>query len=118
MNHYYLFRLKAEKGDEFPVQNHFFKNDKAESLVNVAGVALVKTTDTKELGEQFVKFLLSEESQKYFSSETHEYPVAAGVAAREGLPALDSLKTPKVDFSKVGDLKETVALLRKSKALP
>ena len=118
VNHYYLFRLKKEHGADYPVENHFFRNGKSGSLINVAGIGVMSTSDDQESAQKFIAFLHSDESQKYFASETYEYPVAGSAAAYEGLPPLSELKPPTVDFGKVGNLEQTVKLLRKNSALP
>ena len=118
VNHYYLLRLKAEHGADYPVANHFFKNAKAESLVNVSGVAVLKSSDNTEAAHQFVTYLLSEDAQKYFAAETYEYPVVASVPPSEGLIPLAELNPPKVDFAKLANLETTATLLREAEALP
>ncbi len=100
VNHYYLFRRIAEEGGANVVAaNHFLTGAGAASLVMPAGVGVLETSDQRDDAEDFVEFLLSASSQKYFADETFEYPLAAGVAASPGLPALDSLSTPRVDLS-------------------
>lgn len=118
VNHYYLLRLKAEHGADYPVANYFFKNGKAEALVNVSGVSTLKSSKNREGAHKFVEFLLSPEAQSYFASETHEYPVVEGVKPSGDLPALGTLAPPKVDFAKLANLETTVKLLRETKALP
>ncbi len=112
VNHYYLMRLKSQKGESYPATNHFFSNGDVGSLVNVAGVAILKTSDTQPAAEQFVNYLLNAQSQQFFASETFEYPVANGVAANPGMPALDQIQTPELDLSRLDDLEATLELLR------
>ena len=118
VNHYYLFRLKQEHGADYPVENHFFADEGAGSLVNVSGVARLKTSTNEEATTAFLEFLLSEEAQQYFATETFEYPVVSSVEPSKGLPPLAAVKAPKVDFSKLANLETTVGLLRAAKALP
>lgn len=118
VNHYYLYRLKKEHGDDYPVENHFFKSEKSGSLVNVSGVSQLKTAPNAESAQKFVEYLLSEEAQKYFASETYEYPVLSAVAPHGNLPPLADIKAPKVDFAKLANLEATVKLLREAKAMP
>lgn len=118
VNHYYLFQVKAEHGADFPIENHFFKNGGAESLVNVAGVAMLKTSKNTEAAQQFVDYLMGESAQKHFAEVTYEFPAAAGVAPSHKLPKMTELNTPKIDVAKLSNLKTTVTLLRTAKALP
>ena len=98
VNHYYLLRLQAEEG-ETAAANHFLASGGPGSLVMPAGAGVLATSDQKESAERLIEFLLSAESQEYFARETFEYPLAAGVAALEGLPPLESLGSPLLDLS-------------------
>ncbi len=112
VNHYYVMQLIKQKGESYGARNHFFSGGDVGSLVNVAGAAILKTSNDKPAAEEFINFLLNNESQQYFSSETFEYPVVQGVAANSGLPALDQIETPVLDLSKLEDLEGTLELLR------
>ncbi len=116
-NHYYLFRLKKENGDDFPVANHYFKSGKSGSLVNSAGIGVLKTSKNKEAAVKFAEYLLSKEAQEYFANETHEFPLIAEVDAGEKLPPVSELKVPPTDLSTLGELEPAVKLLREVGAL-
>jgi iron(III) transport system substrate-binding protein len=58
-----------------------------------------------------VRFLLEEEAQRYFSEETFEYPLAAGVEPVEGLPPLDEIASTRIDLEQLGDLERTEELI-------
>ncbi len=118
VNHYYLFQVKAEHGADFPIKNHFFKNGGAESLVNVAGVGILKTSKNQETAQKFVTYLMGESAQKHFAEVTYEFPAAAGVTPSHELPKMVDLNAPKIDVAKLSNLKTTVELLRSTKALP
>jgi len=118
VNHYYLFQVKAEHGAEFPIANHFFKNGGAESLVNVAGISILKTSKNTEAAQAFVEYLLGESAQRHFAEVTYEFPAAAGVEPSHQLPKMLELDAPKIDVAKLSNLKTTVSLLRAAKALP
>ena len=94
VNHYYLMQQLAEQGESFPVRNHFLAGDDPGSLVNVAGAGILSTAKNPAAAQAFVDFLLSEESQTYFATETHEYPLIAGVAANPALPTLAEIESP------------------------
>ncbi|AFY80921.1 iron ABC transporter substrate-binding protein [Oscillatoria acuminata] len=110
-NHYYLERIKAEN-TEVPVA-HAFPNDVG-SLVNVAGVSILQTTDNLEGATQFVNFMLSPQAQEYFAQETHEYPLATGIVATKDLKPLSDIKYPDIDLSNLDDLEGTLQLLQES----
>lgn len=114
VNHYYLYELIAEKGAKNVVaKNHFFQDDSAGSLVNAAGLGILKTSEKEEAAQKFVEYLIGEKGQKYFVEETSEYPVTNEVASLEDLPELSTLGDPDFDLSDLDSLDETIALLDK-----
>lgn len=117
VNHYYLLQLIAEHGPEYPVAQHFFRAGDVGSLVNVAGLGELATTDQPEEATAFLDFMLGEEAQAYFAEESFEYPLVDGVAADPRLPELASLESPEVDLSALADLRGTVELLREVGAI-
>ena len=117
VNHYYLHRLKAEHGDDFPVKNHYFRSGKSGALVNLSGVAVMKTAKDKELAQSLVTYLLSAEGQKKVVERNHEFPVTIGATALKELPSLESLKAPVIDPVALNRLEETVKLLKETGVL-
>jgi iron(III) transport system substrate-binding protein len=117
VNHYYLFRFLAEEGEAFGARNYYLAGD-AGGLVNVAGVAILKTSNLSESAERFVEFLLSEDSQRFFADETYEYPLVAGVDPYPDLPTLEELDSPLVELNELADLRGTIALLQEVGILP
>lgn len=100
VNHYYLLRTLDEDAS-VPGANHFFPTAVAGSIVMPAGVGILAESEAAEAATAFVEFLLSEESQRYFATETFEYPLIAGVAPDPRLPALSSIATPDLDLSQL-----------------
>ena len=78
----------------------------------------MKKSEDRETAERFIEYLLSEPAQKYFASETKEYPLAAGVEPEGDLPPLDSLDPPQVDLGSLSDLQGTLSMLRELGILP
>jgi iron(III) transport system substrate-binding protein len=112
VNHYYLYEKIAEVGaDKVHARHHFFANGDPGALVNVSGVGIVKGTGRRTEAERFVSFMLGSEAQHYYSENTKEYPLVAGVAPQAGLPALDSIDGPDIDLGDLASLKETLDLL-------
>jgi iron(III) transport system substrate-binding protein len=118
INHYYLFVKRDEEGSGYPVENAFLGGGDAGALVNVAGAAILGTSDGVGAAERFVEFLLSERAQSYFAEQTHEYPLAAGIPAEPGLPSLGELDPPDIDLGALEDLQGTLRLLQEVGALP
>ena len=118
VNHYYLYRLRAEHGDDFPVANHYFRSGKADSLVNVAGVAIVATSKNKPAAEKFVSHLVGTSAQKYFATKNYEFPLVSGIELPIDLPDIATLNPPVVDLAKLTDLASAHQILRQAQALP
>jgi iron(III) transport system substrate-binding protein len=116
VNHYYLFRFTAEDPD-FPAANRFLPGDIG-GLVNVAGVGILEATDQPAAAEELVRYLLSEDVQNYFGTETNEkeFPAVVGIEA-DGLPTVDELEAPAIDLSDLEDLQGTLTLLQETGAL-
>jgi iron(III) transport system substrate-binding protein len=112
VNHYYIYELREERPDA-PVANHYLRAGDPGSLVNAAGVGVLKTSEHKENAEKFARFLISRKGQVYFTHAEWEYPVTAGVAPPKGLPPLEQLVGPqKVSLGDLGvKLKSTLKML-------
>jgi iron(III) transport system substrate-binding protein len=118
VNHYYLLRFLAEEGESFPARNYFLPGGGPGSLVMVAGAGVLSTSSQNDAAGQFLEYLLSPQAQRYFATETFEYPVLEGVEQPAGLVPLAELDAPQIDLSNLADLKGTVDLLRETGALP
>ena len=110
VNHYYLYRLRAE-GRAGKAANKVFGEGDPGSLVNVSAAGLVKGGKHAADARRLVEFLLNDESQRYFAEETFELPVVATVTGDVDLPAISSLPPPEVDLSKLDDAKGSIDLL-------
>ena len=117
INHYYLMGALAEQGDSLPVRNQFLDGDDPGALVNVAGAGILTTAANPAAAQAFVDFLLSEESQQYFATETHEYPLVPGIAANPALPPLAEIASPDIDLSDLADLEGTLRLIQEAGVL-
>lgn len=109
VNHYYWYEKAAEVGaDAMRAQIAFTKPDDPGSLVNVAGVGILKDNPN---ATKFVEWLLTPQTQTWFVENTWEYPLLPSVAAAEGLPALDTLRGPDVPLAELADLPGTLVML-------
>jgi iron(III) transport system substrate-binding protein len=118
LNHYYLYRFLAERGDSFKARNYYFTNGDLGGLFLVSGAAVVNTSKSKPEAERFIEFLLSPKAQEYFAKQDHEYPLDKTVAADPNLPPLSTLKAPEIDLSDLGDLRGSLELMRQTGILP
>lgn len=117
VNHYYLFQLKDEAGDDIPARNYYLKNGDPGALVLAAGAGVLGSAENPEAAEQFLEYALSEEAQQYFATETHEYPLVDGVEIDDELVALSEIESPRIDLSNLDDLQGTLELLRETGVL-
>jgi iron(III) transport system substrate-binding protein len=111
VNHYYVYAVGREAGGDFPVANHFFAAGDPGSLINVAGIGLIEGADDAEAALAFADYLLSDEAQEYFATETFEYPLTEGVAAPEGLVPLNEIGHPDIELGELADLRGSLDLL-------
>ena len=116
VNHYYLFRFLAEDPD-IAAALHFFPGGDPGSFINVAGAAILKTSDQSETALALVKYLLSDSAQQYFAAATYEYPLVASVDPSVELPDLADIEAPEIDLSAIDDLQATLEMIEDSGAL-
>lgn len=115
INHYYVAEAQAEDPD-YPVKVHFPPKDLG-SLINVAGVGVLASSDRKTEAMAFVRAMLSKRAQTYFADSSKEYPLISGVQAPKELTPLADIPSPDIDLAKLGDLPGTLRLMRDTGAL-
>ncbi|HVL50439.1 MAG TPA: iron ABC transporter substrate-binding protein [Actinomycetota bacterium] len=111
VNHYYAYQI-AKREPGLRAANHFFTGGDPGALVNVAGVGILRSSDAQATAGRLVEYLLSEDAQNHFATESSEYPMIDGIAIDERLTPLDELQPPDIDLSDLEDLEGTLALLR------
>ncbi len=116
VNHYYLFRLRAE-GKAGKAENKYFGAGDPGGLVNVAGAGILQGSKKAADAARLIEFMLTDESQRYFAEKTFELPVVPSVQADPQLPDIEKLATPEVELSKLDDAKGTVDLLTRLQIL-
>ena len=116
VNHYYLFRFLAEDPN-ITATLHFFPGGDPGSLINVAGAAILKSTDQPFVALELVNYLLSDAAQSYFAEKTYEYPLVASVDPSVAIPALADIEAPLIDLSDLADLQGTLEMIENSGAL-
>jgi iron(III) transport system substrate-binding protein len=98
-----------------PSRNHSFAGDDVGALVIPSAASVLGDTDRAEEASRVVDLLLSAEARRYFSDQTFEYPLAAGIPVAAGLPPLASLRSPDYGVDALGGGRErTVELIRSS----
>jgi len=116
VNHYYLFRFLAEDPD-ITTTLHFFPGGDAGSLINIAGAGILATSDQQDVALQLVEYMLADEAQEYFATETYEYPLVESVEPSVELPPLADIEAPEIDLSDLDDLQGTLEMIENSGAL-
>lgn len=113
VNHYYLYRFLAEQGESFKARNYFEPGGGPGSLLMVAGAGILNTAKNVENAQAFIDYLLSEEGQTYFVTQTSEYPVVEGVELPQGLPPLAEVdaNAPQISLSDLADVQGTQNML-------
>ena len=110
INHYYWYARGNEVGFEnLNSEIAAFESQDVGNLRNVAGVGIL-SEDSR--AKAFVQFLLSETAQKYFVTETSEYPLIEGLDPLPGLTPLDQIPAPEFDLNDLEALEETLQLIR------
>ncbi len=118
VNHYYVPRFIKERGEDFGARNAYPGRGDPGALIDVAGVAILNTSDHQAAAQRFVRFMLGPEAQRYFAEKTFEYPLSAGIEPAGNLPPLQTLDPPRVDPDQLADLEGTLKLLRETGVLP
>ncbi len=118
VNHYYLHRFLSEQGSDFGARNYHLSDGGPGSLLLVAGAGILGSSTSKDVAVEFLEFLLSVEAQSYFADEVFEYPLLEGISEPEGLPPLESLRIPEIDYRQLNDVEGTITLLREVGVLP
>jgi iron(III) transport system substrate-binding protein len=72
--------------------------------INISGVALTKNAPNKDAAVKLIDFLLSNESQLWYATTNHEYPVLADIAWSKLLQSFGTFKTEQVPLGKLGEL--------------
>lgn len=112
VNHYYWYEKAAEVGaDAMRAQLAFTAPKDPGSLVNVAGAGILANAAEDPNAAAFVAWLLTPEIQQWFVENTFEYPLVPGIAAVDGVPALDTLSGPDVGLADLADLPGTLTML-------
>lgn len=110
VNHYYLLRLRAEQGGS-TAMNYFFQSGDPGALVMASGAGVLSSADHPDEALEFIRFLLTDESQTFFLEEVFEYPLADGVGAPDGQVPLADLPTPDIDLSELATVLDRATAL-------
>lgn len=108
MNSYYIITLLNSKkqsdqetakslGVIFPNQNG------RGTHINISGIALLKSSQNKDVAIKFIEFMLSKEAQEILVSTSHEYPVNKDAKPSKEIAALGKFKEDSISLNKVAN---------------
>ena len=110
-NHYYIYEVAQSLGRAINVKDGFFAPGDVGNLVNVSGAGILNTAKNSAGAAELIKFLLSNESQNKFVTDTNEYSVLPDLPAPKDLPSLKEIGSPRVDLTALKDVAATQQLL-------
>ena len=113
VNHYYLWEVSTALGRAINVKNGYFTPGDIGNLINVSGAGVLATSKKQESAQELINFLTSEDIQKLFVEQTHEYALVPGASSPQDLPALKSIGSPRVDLGQLVNIQRTQDLLIK-----
>ena len=117
INHYYVAQAIAAEGPDYPV-HVYFPPEGLGSLILLTSVGVLESSDRKEEAFDFVRSLLSDETQSYFTGSSKEYPLAVGVPPDPALEVpLKSIPSPRGDVTDVTELQATIEMMQDAGAL-
>lgn len=107
-NTYYYGRLMtSDNADDREVADKlgvFWPNQNDRGThVNVSGVGLTAASKNQAEAIQLVEFMLSDESQTWYSEVNNEYPVVEGVEESEALKSLGQFKADSLNLTALGE---------------
>lgn len=114
-NSWYLYDLQAD-GQAENVAAKYYPGDPG-SLLGMAGVGIIDSTDNRAAADAFVDFLLSPAAQRYFAGTSLEIPFVHGAAPLAGVPTAAELTVPNLDLRQFEDLDNTRQLLRQARII-
>ena len=117
INHYYVAQAIAAEGADYPVDVHY-PPEGLGSLLLLTSVGVLESSERKPEAFDFVRSLLSDEGQEYFTSTSKEYPVAKGAKPDPSLEvALAQIPVPRGDLSDIAETQATIELMQDAGAL-
>jgi iron(III) transport system substrate-binding protein len=117
INHYYVAQGIAEGGPDYPVAVYFPPGGLG-SLMLLTSVGVLEPSDRKNEAFDFVRSLLSKQSQGFFTSSSKEYPLARGAKADPSLSVpISKIPASGSDLVDLKELQATIDLMKESGAL-
>lgn len=117
INHYYVAQGIAEGGPDYPVAVHFPPGGLG-SLMLLTSVGVLESSNRKEEAFDFVRSLLGDQSQAFFTNSSKEYPLARGAKADPALSVpISEIPVSDANLVDLKELQATIDLMKESGAL-
>jgi iron(III) transport system substrate-binding protein len=117
INHYYVAQAIGENGPDYPVAVYFPPGGLG-SLMLLTSVGVLESSDLKPEAFDFVRSLLSDSSQAFFTSSSKEYPLARGAKADPSLSVpISAIPASGTELVDLKELQATIDLMKESGAL-
>jgi iron(III) transport system substrate-binding protein len=117
INHYYVAQAVAAEGPDYPVKVDFPKQGLG-SLLLLTSVGVLESSDRKDEAFDFIRSLLSDKGQEFFTTSSKEYPLARGVAADPSLAVpLSDIPPSPGNLTDIGETQATIQLMQDAGAL-
>ncbi len=117
INHYYVAQAVAAEGPDYPAKL-YFPPEGLGSLLLLTSVGVLESSDRKDEAFDFIRSLLSEAGQEFFTSTSKEYPLARGAEPDPTLEVpLSRIPAPEVDLNDIGEVQATIELMQQTGAL-
>lgn len=117
INHYYVAQAIAAAGEDYPVEVYFPPGGLG-SLMLLTSVGVIDSSDRREEAIEFVRSLLEEPSQRFFTTSSKEYPLARGAEPDPSLSVpLASIPNVSGELVELEQLQATIELMQEAGAL-
>jgi iron(III) transport system substrate-binding protein len=117
INPYYVAQAVAAEGPDYPVKVDFPTKGLG-SLLLLTSVGVLQSSDRKDEAFDFIRTLLSNKGQEYFTASSKEYPLAKGVAPDPAIQTpLSKIPPSPGDLTDIDQTQATIALMQDAGAL-
>ena len=116
VNQYYWFRLQLELGrNGIHSKLYYFPNHDPGSIENIAGAAVLASSQHRANAQRLVQFIASPAGQRILAgSYDFEYPARPGIAQNPALPPLRSLSLATLSPASLGTDQTAVQLIEQA----
>ena len=117
INHYYVAQAVAAEGKDYPVKVYFPPKGLG-SLLLLTSVGVLESSDRKDEDFAFIRSLLSDKGQEFFTTSSKEYPLAKGAKLDPSLSVpLSDIPVPAGNLTDINETQATIELMQQAGAL-